>query len=95
MEREELLVLGMKRRDLPVGTAEVKTDGGTPRLHNMKSGRYNYRSSGEPVCMPSLRYQAFNARVGIAVLIRWMMVWRVRVNPSGPSRSPCCTSPQL
>ena len=52
-------------------------------------------SPGEPTRVPSSRYQAFKAKVGTSTLIRSMIGWRVKTNPSGPRRSPCCTPQQL
>ena len=53
------------------------------------------RSPGEPIRVPLSRYQVVRESVGTSALIRLMIGWRVRANPSGPSGSPCCTPQHL
>ena len=90
VEREESQALGMKRRDLPLlrwRPIEGPADSTMWRAAE--------RSWVEPTRVPSSRYQAFRSREGTSALIRLMMGGRVRVNPSGPRGSPCCTPQQL
>ena len=89
-EEEASQSLGMKRRDFSL-LRWRPTEG--PSDSTM--WRAAERSPGGPTRVPSSRYQAFKAREGTSALIRSMIGWRVRANPSGPRGSPCCTPQQL
>ena len=85
-EQEALAFSGMNSKDfvlLSLRPSDGPSDSMMLRVAAM--------SCGEPTKLPSSKYHAFRVRLGNTALMCSTLGWRVRVKPSGPRGSPCCT----